>query len=108
MKGEHPERGGQQHSKEAEDIARRVVYWNKSNMMARLKRVEGQLRGIQAMIVREESCRDILTQVAAAQGALAQVEHIITACNIVEVVADSMDISGDVAVLQTNLRELLG
>ncbi len=77
-------------------------------MMARLKRVEGQLRGIQAMIVREESCRDILTQVAAAQGALAQVEHIITACNIVEVVADSMDISGDVAVLQTNLRELLG
>ncbi|MDA8199917.1 MAG: metal-sensitive transcriptional regulator [Thermaerobacter sp.] len=89
-------------------MARRVVYWNAPHIMARLKRVEGQLRGIEAMIVREDSCRDILTQVAAAQGALAQVEHIITACNIVEVVADTMEISGDVSILQTNLRELLG
>ncbi|QPK81390.1 metal-sensitive transcriptional regulator [Schaalia sp. ZJ405] len=38
--------------------------------VARLRRIEGQIRGIQRMIDGEEYCIDILTQVSAAQSAL--------------------------------------
>ncbi len=42
-------------------------------MKKRLKRIEGQVRGLQRMIDEEKPCREILTQVAAARGALAEV-----------------------------------
>jgi len=38
--------------------------------MNRLKRVEGQVRGIQKMLENDAYCTDVLTQVAAAQAAL--------------------------------------
>lgn len=40
------------------------------NLMNRLKRIEGQVRGIQNMVADERYCVDILTQVAAVQSAL--------------------------------------
>ncbi len=39
-------------------------------MINRLRRVEGQLRGIQRMIVEEKDCCDILLQMSAARKAL--------------------------------------
>ncbi len=39
-------------------------------LMNRLKRVEGQVRGIQKMLENDAYCTDVLTQVAAAQAAL--------------------------------------
>lgn len=41
----------------------------KSNL-ARLKRVEGQIRGIAQMVEEDRYCVDVLTQIAAAQQAL--------------------------------------
>ncbi len=40
------------------------------NLMNRLKRIEGQIRGIQGMVEEERYCVDILTQVMAVQSAL--------------------------------------
>lgn len=39
-------------------------------IIARLKRIEGQLRGIQAMIERQEDCEPVAQQLAAARKAL--------------------------------------
>ena len=38
--------------------------------MKRLKRIEGQVRGIQGMIEKDAYCTDVLTQVSAVQSAL--------------------------------------
>lgn len=44
-----------------------------SDAIKRLRRLEGQVRGLQRMIQAEEPCRDIVTQLAAAKGALDRV-----------------------------------
>lgn len=45
----------------------------KDDLSLRLRRIEGQIRGIQAMIEESRECRDIVTQIAAASKALDQV-----------------------------------
>lgn len=46
-------------------------------LIQRLKRIEGQVRGLQKMIAEEQPCSDILTQIAAARAALAGVAKMI-------------------------------
>ncbi|NLM53400.1 MAG: metal-sensitive transcriptional regulator [Firmicutes bacterium] len=46
---------------------------NKERLLQRLKRIEGQVRGIQRMVSEEESCVNILMQVAAVRAALDKV-----------------------------------
>lgn len=43
---------------------------DKQQVMARLRRVEGQIRGLQRMVEDDTYCIDVLTQVAAASKAL--------------------------------------
>lgn len=45
----------------------------KRKLVNRLKRIEGQVRGIQSMILDDVYCDDILTQIAATRSALASV-----------------------------------
>lgn len=48
-----------------------VGYTNdKANVQRRLKRVEGQIRGLQRMVDEDTYCIDVLTQVSAATKAL--------------------------------------
>jgi DNA-binding FrmR family transcriptional regulator len=42
----------------------------KSNLVRRLNRLEGQIRGIKAMIEKDTYCDDVLNQIAAVQAAL--------------------------------------
>jgi DNA-binding FrmR family transcriptional regulator len=42
------------------------------DIIKRLKRVEGQIRGLQAMIEDDRDCNDVLTQFAAANRALSR------------------------------------
>jgi len=46
---------------------------NKESVQRRLKRIEGQVRGLQRMVEEEAYCIDVLTQVSAATRALQQV-----------------------------------
>jgi DNA-binding FrmR family transcriptional regulator len=45
----------------------------KAQLLARLKRIEGQIRGIEGMVEEDRYCIDILTQISAAQAALDKV-----------------------------------
>lgn len=45
----------------------------KENLNNRLKRIEGQVRGLQKMIDEEKYCVDVLTQINAVKGALNKV-----------------------------------
>lgn len=47
---------------------------HENNLIA-LRRIEGQIRGVQAMIENHEYCIDILNQIYAVKGALARVEE---------------------------------
>lgn len=55
-------------SREANGEPDRGTYWyhgDKAALQRRLKRIEGQIRGLQRMIDEDEYCIDILTQVSA-------------------------------------------
>jgi DNA-binding FrmR family transcriptional regulator len=45
----------------------------KDQLLARLRRIEGQIRGIEGMVSDDRYCIDILTQISAAQAALDKV-----------------------------------
>jgi DNA-binding FrmR family transcriptional regulator len=45
----------------------------KDQLLARLRRIEGQIRGIQGMVEEDRYCIDVLTQISAAQAALDKV-----------------------------------
>src|SRR6266436_9592552 len=46
---------------------------SKDQLQTRLRRVEGQVRGIQGMVAEDRYCIDVLTQIAAIQAALDKV-----------------------------------
>ncbi len=46
---------------------------NKDEHLKRLRRIEGQIRGLQRMVEQDKYCIDILTQVSAATSALQSV-----------------------------------
>ena len=51
---------------------------DKKRILNRLKRLEGQIRGLQTMIEGDKECEDVLTQIMAVKSALNQVGlHII-------------------------------
>lgn len=59
----------------------------KTKIINRLRRLEGQLRGLQRMVEEDQSCADILTQLASAKSALnstgdAMLETYLTLCQI--------------------------
>ncbi len=45
----------------------------KDQLLARLRRIEGQIRGIEGMVEDNRYCVDVLTQISAAQAALDKV-----------------------------------
>ena len=45
----------------------------KEQLLARLKRIEGQIRGIEGMVQDDRYCIDVLTQISAARAALDKV-----------------------------------
>ncbi|MBU6329379.1 MAG: metal-sensitive transcriptional regulator [Acidobacteria bacterium] len=45
----------------------------RTDLHTRLRRIEGQVRGIQAMLAEDRECRDIVTQIAAVTRAMEQV-----------------------------------
>jgi DNA-binding FrmR family transcriptional regulator len=45
----------------------------KDQLLARLKRIEGQVRGLEGMVEEDRYCIDILTQISAVQAALDKV-----------------------------------
>ena len=51
----------------------RGYYDDKQDVLARLRRIEGQVRGLQRMVEDDKYCIDILTQITAASNGLKKV-----------------------------------
>ncbi|WP_243386684.1 metal-sensitive transcriptional regulator [Bifidobacterium primatium] len=66
-------------------------------MLARLSRIEGQIRGIRQMTENGEYCIDILTQIAAANSALKSVAMLLLDDHLNHCVRQAAAEGGDVA-----------
>lgn len=60
-------------------------------LILRLRRVEGQIRGIQAMMENGDSCDHIAQQLSAARKALDKTFHEMVACHLQMEIADNPD-----------------
>jgi CsoR family transcriptional regulator, copper-sensing transcriptional repressor len=74
--------------------------------LGRLRRIEGQVQGIQRMVEEDKYCVDILLQLTAVQGAVEQVQKLLLARHISSCVADAIR-SGNGRERQKKMDELL-
>jgi DNA-binding FrmR family transcriptional regulator len=70
---------------------------NKDDLLKRLRRAEGQVRGIQRMVDSDTYCIDILTQVSAATKALENVALALLDDHLAHCVAEAAREGGSVA-----------
>jgi DNA-binding FrmR family transcriptional regulator len=70
---------------------------NKEQVLKRLRRVEGQIRGLQRMVHEDTYCIDVLTQIAAATRALEAVALSLLEDHLGHCVADAVQAGGDEA-----------
>ena len=73
---------------------------DKERYLARLKRIEGQARGIHRMVDEEQYCIDILTQISAITSALQGVAVGLLDDHLKHCVADAVRTGGDSAEAQ--------
>jgi DNA-binding FrmR family transcriptional regulator len=59
-----------------------------ADLQRRLRRVEGQVRGIQQMLADGRDCRDVVTQIAAANKALEQTGFVLVSAGLTWCLAD--------------------
>ena len=79
---------------------------DKEALVKRMRRIEGQTRGIEKMIAEDRYCIDILTQIAAVDTALEMVAFKILDNHVNHCVRDALA-SGDKAVAAEKSSELL-
>jgi len=79
------------------------------DLLNRLSRIEGQIRGIRGMVERDAYCTDILTQVAAANAALNGFTKVLLASHIKTCVAQDIREGKDETVdeLVSTLQKLM-
>ena len=76
---------------------------NKQKYLNRLRRIEGQVRGIERMVDEDKYCIDILTQVSAATNALEAVAVALLEDHLGHCVAEAAAQGGEVA--QEKIKE---
>ena len=79
------------------------------DLINRLNRIEGQIRGIKGMVERDAYCPEILVQVAAANAALNSFNKVLLANHIRTCVADDIRDGKDETIdeLVTTLQKLM-
>lgn len=70
----------------------------KKNLVTRLNRIEGQIRGIKGLIEKDTYCDDVITQISATQSALNSVARILLEGHLKTCVVDRLN-EGDTEVL---------
>ena len=79
---------------------------DKDAYLKRLKRIEGQVRGIARMVDEDRYCIDIVTQVAAVRAALRRVEEEILRDHVAHCVEHAI-VSGNKADQRRKIEELM-
>jgi len=78
----------------------------KASCLKRLKRIEGQVRGVAGMVEQDRYCIDVVTQIAAARAALRRVEEEVLRDHIAHCVEHAFA-SGDKADQRRKIAELM-
>lgn len=60
-------------------------------IMNRLKRIEGQIKGVIGMLEQGKDCREIVTQLAAARGAIDRTMGVIVSTNLEQCVRENVE-----------------
>ena len=76
---------------------------NKIKILRRLKKIEGQIRGIQGMILDNRSCEDILMQVSAVKSALHSINKVI----LEKKIFSCFNCSEEISFSQNSLDEII-
>lgn len=76
-------------------------------MKNRVKRIEGQLRGILRMMEEDKDCRDVITQLSAARTAIDRTIGVIVSSNLVECVQKAEENGENTEKLVKEAVELL-
>ncbi len=79
---------------------------NHDQQLSRLRKIEGQVGGIQKMILERRYCIDILNQLRALQGAIQQVEKNILEDHLNDCVQQAITQSNSVAA-QLKIQEIV-
>lgn len=76
---------------------------NKDPLLKRLRRIEGQVRGVESMVEEDRYCIDVVTQITAIQSALDKV-----ALSLLEDHAAHCVVGADPAIQDERTEELMG
>lgn len=79
---------------------------DRATLRRRLRRIEGQIRGLQRMVEGDAYCVDILHQVAAARAALQEVGRLLLGSHVERCVVDAVR-SGNRRARDRKVAELL-
>lgn len=81
----------------------------RKDLMNRLKRIEGQIRGIQGMVESDAYCTDVLMQVSAVTAALNSFNKVLLENHIKTCVADNIRQGNDEVIneLVTTMQKLM-
>ncbi len=81
----------------------------KRDLMNRLKRIEGQVRGVERMLEQDAYCTDLLTQVAAISAALNSFNKVLLAAHVRSCVAENIRAGNDAVIdeLMQTLQKLM-
>lgn len=83
-----------------------MVAANQDSVLRRLKRIEGQVRGLAKMVEEDRYCVDILHQIQAVRAALGRVEDELLKSHTEHCVSDAIE-SGSAAEQREKLAELV-
>lgn len=61
------------------------------SIVNRLKRIEGQIKGVLAMIEKNEDCRDVVTQLSASRSAIDRTIGVIVSTNLEQCVRENIE-----------------
>jgi DNA-binding FrmR family transcriptional regulator len=73
----------------------------------RVKRIEGQLRGILRMMEEDKDCKEVITQLSAARTAIDRTIGVVVSSNLIKCVRDAEDSGQDSEQLVKDAVELL-
>ncbi len=79
---------------------------NKRDVLQRLKRIEGQARGLQRMIEEGRECEDIVIQLSAIKSAIDRVSLAIVGTHMIECMTAELNESGDCQRVVEKMKDM--
>ncbi len=79
---------------------------SKKDILQRLKRIEGQARGLQRMIEEDRACNDVVIQLSAIKSAIDRVSLAIVGTHMIDCITEEMKESGDCKKVFDEMKDM--